>query len=204
MNRAAVGTLMLLSGLLAGCSVSSQGEFESIALVDIPFGLANPSTITPTTTTSLPDPQTVSGVVEQPVDLFFVSSSSLIRVQRNIVSPATVSQVLALLAEGPASDSTFAGLRSALPTTFRADVKVTRGVAEVDATRTFLTALQAADQRLAIAQLVLTLTSRPGVGQVIFTVESIPIAVPRGRGDLVPPGTPVTFDDYANLIGSGQ
>jgi spore germination protein GerM len=191
---------------LSACAVSSSGEFERISTADIPFGLASPvsTTTTSTTTTTVIGTDPVSDVVEQPVDLYFVLSSSVIRVQRNVASPATAAQVLALLAEGPANDPLYAGLRSALPTDFRAEVRVTRGVALVDATRTFLTALQPADQRLAVAQIVLTLTSRPGVGQVIFRVDGEAIAVPRGRGDIVDPGTPVTFDDYANLVTPAQ
>ncbi len=190
--------------LLSGCTVATQGEFERIPQSDIPFGLANPVTPSTSTTTTSSTTQETSDVVDQPVDLFFVASSSVVRVQRNVASPATVAQVLALLAEGPANEPAYAGLRSALPMNLQAEVTVTRGVAEVDATRAFLAALQPIDQRLAIAQMVLTLTSRPGVGQVIFTVDGIPIAVPRGRGDLVEAGTPVTFDDYANLVSSGQ
>jgi spore germination protein GerM len=191
---------------LSGCSVSSSGEFERISTVDIPFGLASPvsTTTTSTTTTTVSGTDPVTDVVEQPVDLYFVLSSSVIRVQRNVASPATAAQVLALLAEGPANDPLYAGLRSALPRDLRAEVRVTRGVAIVDATRTFLTALQPADQRLAVAQIVLTLTSRPGVGQVIFRLDGEAIAVPRGRGDIVDPGTPVTFDDYANLVTPAQ
>jgi spore germination protein GerM len=195
---------VLFALVLAGCAVSTESEFERIPQSDIPFGLASPVTSSPSTSTTSPIQEDVSDVVNQPVDLFFIASSAIVRVQRNVASPATVAQVLSILAEGPANDPAYAGLRSALPTEFRASVDVTRGVAQVDTTRSFLTSLPPADQRLAIAQIVLTLTSRPGVGQVIFTVDAEPIAVPRGRGDLVEAGTPVTFDDYANLVASGQ
>jgi spore germination protein GerM len=199
-----IRTLAIGLLVLSGCAVPAQGEFERIPAGDIPFGLSNRLSSTSTSPTTQPTDQTTTDVVEQPVDLYFVLSTSVIRLQRNVASPASVAQVLALLAEGPTNDPTYAGLRTSLPPGFQAEVKVIRGVAQVDATRTFLTTLQPADQRLAIAQIVLTLTSRPGVGQVIFTVDSEPIAVPRGRGDLVDPGTPVTFDDYANLITVGQ
>jgi spore germination protein GerM len=73
-------------------------------------------------------------------------------------------------------------------------------VAQVDATRAFLNSLSGLDQKLAIAQIVLTLTSRPGVGQVLFSVEGKFISVPRGRGDSVASGIAVTFDDYESLV----
>ena len=200
-----LGTALVLGVVLvAGCSVSTTGEFERIPQSDIPFGLASAVTTSTSSTTTTPPVEVATDVVEEPVDLFFVTSSSVVRVQRNVASPATVAQVLALLVEGPSNDPAYAGLRSTLPMGFQAEVGVTRGVAQVDATRAFLTALQPGDQRLAIAQIVLTLTSRPGVGQVIFTVDGEPIAVPRGRGDLVESGTPVTFDDYVNLVSVNQ
>lgn len=194
----------ILAVLVVGCSAQNHTAFERIPQGEIPFGLASPVTAPSTSTTTTVASPEQPDVVNQPVDVYYVASTSVIRVQRNVASPATVAQVLALLAEGPPRDPAYAGLRSTLPTDFQAEVTVIRGVAQLDATRLFLTTLQPADQRLAIAQLVLTLTSRPGVGQVIVTVDGEPIAVPRGRGDLVEPGTPVTFDDYANLIAMGQ
>jgi hypothetical protein len=49
---------------------------------------------------------------------------------------------------------------------------------------------------------VLTLTQQSGVGQVRFTSNNEPQAVPRGRGDLSGPGATVACDDYANLLPS--
>jgi spore germination protein GerM len=120
-----------------------------------------------------------------------------------VVSPASPEQTLTLLTANPLSGPGYIGLRSALPRSFEADITVARGVARVDAQGSFLRLIAPSDQRLAIAQIVATLTSRPGIGQVVFAVDGAPIAVPRGRGDLVPPGTPVTFDDYASLIIGG-
>ena len=64
----------------------------------------------------------------------------------------------------------------------------------------FLDSIKPNEQRLAIAQIVLTLTSQPGIGQVTFSVGGKAIGVPRGRGDIAGAGTPVTFDDYKMLI----
>jgi spore germination protein GerM len=100
-------------------------------------------------------------------------------------------------------DPALAGLRTAIPKTFSATVSVERGVASVDSTRGLLDTLSPLDQRLAVAQIVLTLTSRPGIGQVLFSVDGVPTGVPRGRGDLAGPLTPVTFDDYSSLVVTG-
>ena len=74
------------------------------------------------------------------------------------------------------------------------------GDANVNAKRVYLDSIKPNEQRLAIAQIVLTLTSQPGIGQVTFSVGGKAIGVPRGRGDIAGAGTPVTFDDYKMLI----
>ena len=194
---------MLLIAVLSSCAVPSSGSYQQVSNADIPFGLSSPQTTIPQTTTTLSDPNSTESLpiaVSEPVDLFFISNSRIIKVQRNVASPANPAQALSSLVEGPSTSPEFVGLRTALPTTFTARVDVIRGVAQVDATRAFLNSLSGLDQKLAIAQIVLTLTSRPGVGQVLFSVEGKLISVPRGRGDSVASGIAVTFDDYASLI----
>ena len=194
---------MLLIAVLSSCAVPSSGSYQQVSNADIPFGLSSPQTTIPQTTTSVSDPNSTESLpiaVSEPVDLFFISNSRIIKVQRNVASPANPAQALSSLVEGPSTSPEFVGLRTALPTTFTAKVDVIRGVAQVDATRAFLNSLSGLDQKLAIAQIVLTLTSRPGVGQVLFSVEGKLISVPRGRGDSVASGVAVTFDDYASLI----
>ena len=194
---------VLMLAVLSSCAVPNSGSYQQVAPADIPFGLNAPQTTLPPTTTTVLDPPSLESVpiaVSEPIDLFFISNSRIIKVQRNVASPANPAQALSSLVEGPNTSPEFVGLRTALPTTFTASVDVIRGVARVDATRTFLNSLSGLDQKLAIAQIVLTLTSRPGVGQVLFSVDSKLISVPRGRGDSVASGVAVTFDDYASLI----
>jgi hypothetical protein len=189
--------------LTASCAVPSEGSYQKVAPSDIPFGLDEPQTTIPETTTTLsllPIDDTAPVAVSEPVDLFFISNLRITRVQRNVASPASPAQALSSLVEGPNSSPEYVGLRSALPVNFAATVDVIRGVARVDATQAFLDSLSGLDQKLAIAQIVLTLTSRPGVGQVLFSVEGKLISVPRGRGDSVASGVPVTYDDYSQLI----
>ena len=195
--------LMMLLLVLSACAVPNSGSYSQVAPEDIPFGLNAPQTTLPQTTTTVVDPMSADSLpaaVSEPIDLFFISNSRIIKVQRNVGSPANPAQALSSLVEGPSSNPEFVGLRTALPTTFVASVDVIRGVAQVDATRAFLDSLPGLDQKLAIAQIVLTLTSRPGVGQVLFSVEGKLISVPRGRGDSVSSGVAVTFDDYSSLI----
>ena len=190
--------------ILASCSVPKSGPFETISNDDIPFGLnaaqtTAPQSATETTVANL-DPQ---GTVYEMVDLYFIRNVTVTKVQRSIISPLDANGALAALTEGLIDDSTTVGLRSAIPASLEARVDVYRGVATVNATRAFLNSLSAVDQLLAIAQIVLTLTSRPGIGQVVFYVDGKAIAVPRGRGDLSGAGDAVTFDDYANIVVGG-
>jgi spore germination protein GerM len=202
-SNAAIRHSLMLLLTLSACAVPNSGSYSQVAPEDIPFGLNAPQTTLPQTTTTVFDPTIVDSLpiaVSEPIDLFFISNSRIIKVQRNVGSPANPSQALSSLVEGPSSSPEFVGLRTALPTTFVASVDVIRGVAQVDATRAFLDSLSGLDQKLAIAQIVLTLTSRPGVGQVLFSVDGKLISVPRGRGDSVSSGVAVTFDDYSSLI----
>lgn len=203
MRTSFVWQTVLLFIVLSSCAVPSSGSYQKVASADIPFGLDAPQTTLPPTTTTISDPMssdTLPVAVSEPVDLFYISNSKIIKVQRNVASPANPSQALSSLVEGPSTSPEFVGLRTALPPTFAASVDVIRGVARVDATRAFLNSLSGLDQKLAIAQIVLTLTSRPGVGQVLFSVDGKLISVPRGRGDSVASGIAVTFDDYSSLI----
>ena len=202
--RRRIAVSLCSSLLLAACSVPKNGPFETISNDDIPFGLnaaqtTAPQSATETTVANLDPP----GTEYEQVDLYFIRNAAVTRAQRSVISPVDANGALAALTEGLVEDSTTVGLRSAIPASLEARVDVDRGVATVNATRAFLNSLSAVDQRLAIAQIVLTLTSRPGIGQVVFFVDGKAIAVPKGRGDLSGVGDPVTFDDYTNIIVGG-
>ena len=186
---------------LPACSVPKSGAFETISTDEIPFGLsAAQTTIPQSATTTSPQSSDPPGTDYEQVDLYFIRNAAVTKVQRLVKSPVDANGTLTALTEGLIDDANSDGLRSAIPSTLQASVNVDRGVATVNATRAFLNSLSAVDQRLAIAQIVLTLTSRPGIGQVVFYVDGRAIVVPRGRGDLSSAGEPVTFDDYTNII----
>ena len=209
-TRSSVALFLALTTMVA-CSIPGSGEVRTIDPDDIPYELnltttVAPTTTSPATTTTLVPPSTTTTSTTVPVEvvsLFYVAGAQLVPINRMLLSPAVAPQVLAALAEGLPEGDTAAGLRSALPTDFVATVDVVRGIATVDLPPTFVTDLPGAEQRLAIAQIVLTLTRRAGIGQVKFTSESRPQSVPRGRGDLAGPGDAVACDDYANLLPAG-
>jgi len=205
-----VGSFVLASMMAVSCSIPGSGDVRSIDAEDIPYELNATTTAAPTTTvvvtTTSPAASTTSTSTTVPVEivpLFFVAGAQLVPINRLLLSPAVAPQVLAALAEGLPEGDPSAGLRTAIPPEFVATVVVLRGIATVDLPPTFVTALPGAEQRLAIAQIVLTLTRRAGIGQVTFTTQSQPQSVPRGRGDLTGPGEAVACDDYANLLPAG-
>lgn len=203
LSAVSVVTFALIS-TLASCGVPRDGEVAPLGADDLP-GVLVSTTIATTTTTAAPDPAgpgaaAAPATVYEPVELFFISANRAVSTTRLLVSPATPTQALATLLEGISGEEASTGLRSALPLRFSATVETRRGVAIVSASAPFLADVSPTDQRLAIAQLVLTLTRRPGIGQVSFRVDGTDIAVPRGAGDLTTPGAAVTFDDYIGLV----
>jgi len=198
--------------LLSSCGVPNTNEFTKIADANIPFELNATTTSSSTTTTTLapdlPMPGEDTGnippeIINETVELYFITANRVLATKIQIASPATTSQVLAALIAGPPIGDAGLGLRSALSTALTATIDVSKGIANIDADAVLLDGLSPIDQRLAIAQLVLTFTSRPGVGQVVLSIEGSQIAIPRGRGDLAKPGTPVSFEDYSSLLIEG-
>lgn len=203
------------SVLGAACGVPDSGSFTAIPPDEVPYGLdETTTTLAPTTTrpvaTTKPDqttttvePTTTLAPIES-VTLYFITGRTLVPTQRLLLSPASPPQVLAALAEGPPTGDEAAGLRTALPPDVEMLVTVERGIATVDLPPTFLEDVPGSEQRLAIAQIVLTLTQRAGVGQVRFTLGGEDQQVPRGEGDITAPGGLVACDDYAMLLGQGS
>jgi hypothetical protein len=192
----------------SSCGVPTSSDFVQIPEVNIPFELNVTSTTTTTTvpveldasTSGSDSPNAVPEIVNETVDLYFIIANRLVATKIQIASPATTTQVLSALVAGPPSGDAGSGLRSAIAASLQAKIDVSKGIVMIDANNFLLAGLSPIDQRLAIAQLVLTFTSRPGIGQAKFSVNGVSIAVPRGRGDLSKPGDPVSYDDYISLL----
>lgn len=191
--------LGVLCLVLTSCAVPNSGAVDEIRSDEIPFGLNSPETSAPVTTTTVVLTSPLTGSTFEEADLFFVDGTLLERVRLEIPSPTDLQGVFdALIAGLP--DPAHSNVKSLLPSDFAAVIDVVGGVANVNAKRVYLDSIKPNEQRLAIAQIVLTLTSQPGIGQVTFSVGGKSIGVPRGRGDIAGAGTPVTFDDYEMLI----
>lgn len=195
---------------LTACGVPTSSPSRPIDPDAIPEQFtattAPPTTLPPSTSTSLvppPSTTTTTSLPVEQVEVFLVSGNRVVPIPRLLLSPASAPQVVAALVEGVPDIDEAAGLRSALPIGLTIDVTVERGVATVDLDPAFLLIVSGSEQRLAIAQIVLTLTRQAGIGQVSFTSDSQPINVPRGGGDLTAPGELVACDDYDNLLPVG-
>ena len=198
-NTQTPSRFFVLCVLLASCAVPNSGAVDEIDSNDIPFDLNSPETSAPATTTSVVLTSPLTGDTYEQADLYFVDGYSLERVRLEIPSPTDLQGVFMALVAG-LPDPAQTNVKTLLPVDFAAVIDVEGGVANVNAKRVYLDSIKPNEQRLAIAQIVLTLTSQPGIGQVTFSVGGKAIGVPRGRGDIAGAGTPVTFDDYKMLI----
>ncbi|HEX3980538.1 MAG TPA: hypothetical protein VHW93_04910, partial [Acidimicrobiales bacterium] len=93
----AVGVVTVLAVLVAACGIPASSGPTVIAKADVPFDLlspAGPSTVTPT----LPPAVTVSELI-----YLVAPTNTLVPVSRNIPIPATLTEILDALLEGPTS-----------------------------------------------------------------------------------------------------
>jgi spore germination protein GerM len=191
--------------LLVGCGLPVDSRAHQLANDQIPYGLADPATSSTTTTTTAPGTldTDVTAPTGEPVRLYFPGEDGLFEaVVRRITRPVTLEEVVGSLAQGPQAAAAGAGnLRSVLGSGDVQGVTLHAGLATV-ALGMHFGELPPSEQRLAVAQLVLTLTDRPGVGQVAFKVGDQPADVPRPDGRLTKAN--VSRDDYASMVKPGN
>lgn len=204
MSRRALAVVALL--LLGACGLPEDESYRPIPEADVPFGLQETTTTTTTTTTlppattttiRPPSTTTTTTIPLELVNVYFVDGTRLAVVLRELVRPASPTEALVALSEGPDLGTDPVGLRSSIPEGLILTVEVSGGTATVDLTPD-LVDLAGTEQLLALAQIVATLTDRPGIGRVSFTLEGRPIDVPRADGT-VSQGS-VSRDDYASLL----
>jgi len=219
MHRRILAIMLALAVIAVACGAPKSGNFSAIPLGNLPDGLtATTSTTSTTTTTSVPETtSTVESVVTttalaaptttnptEAVTLYFVADAGtqLVPTRRFLASPAQPYPVLNALKEGPVPvvDS---GLRTAIPPGAVFQKRDYRGVFTVDLSPTFFTSMaDPADEQLAVAQIVLTLTGLRGISQVRFTINDEPINVLLGDGQPSALGQVLVADDYDVLLGN--
>ncbi len=207
MKRALLLTCCLGIAVFAvACGVPSSGKFTGIDKANIPFGLSETTTSTTTSTTIAMESTTTVAVpattiATEPVSLYFVAGTQVVSVSQYLPRPVSIVQTMAVLEAGPPREFGL-GLRTAIPTGVVSRITLSGGVVTVDLPPTFFKDMAPQDQRLAIAQIVLTLTDQRGVGQITFTQNGLPISVLRGGGDLTQPGQLLVSADYSQLLSS--
>jgi spore germination protein GerM len=194
---------------LTGCGLPAEDSFQPITRDDR-FGLsqtttpsttaAPTTTVDATTTTAL---ATTSTLVAELVELYFITGRQLTGVATPLPLNPALGQVMAALLAGKPEGGLGTGLRSALPEGAEISVVSEAGIATVDLPATIFETLDPLDQRLMFGQIVLTLTDRPGVGPVVFTIAGEPTRVYRGDASLTEPGQAVSRDDYLVLLTGG-
>ena len=199
--RTGVAGLVVVVFTLAGCGVPVDGEVHSFPPDAIPYGLAeSPSTSSPAPSTSIVVPEVIGGTPAgraETIVLYFVADGQLISQPRSVGAPVAPWDLMSQLAEGPEPADYPLGVRSVVRVEHVKSISVRAGVGTLELAPAFI-ALAPAERRLAVAQLVLTLTSRPGIGQVLFSADGQPLDVPRGDGSLLKGS--VSRDDYVRLI----
>lgn len=173
---------------LAGCGIPTQSTAHVAPDKGVPPGLLSEPSSTTTTTPAGPATAEVTICLAQ-------SSGPLTAVTRRLPTDASLDDILHALAQPPTAQEQAAGLNTALPSGITATVA--GGVADVALTAGF-GAESATDQLLGVAQIVCTLTARPGIGQVQFELNGKVTEVPRGDGSTT--SAPVSRDSYPKLI----
>ncbi len=173
---------------IAGCGVPTQSVAHSTPDNQVPSGLLSPI---PPTTTTLPPTTTTAAVT-----ICLASPLGPLRpVVRQVPANPTPDAVLKALAQDPTAQEKALGLGTSVTSGTTATVR--KGIADVTLDPEFASN-SSAEQLTAVAQIVCTLTARPGIGQVQFELGGAAAAVPRGDGSST--SHPVSRDDYPQLI----
>jgi spore germination protein GerM len=192
---AAAAAVGLAAVGLAACGVPTDDRASTAGADQVPFGLLEREPERPPATVPPPAASLIR------IYLLDAAGERLVGVDRAVDAgvDVPVAEVVDALLLGPTRPESQLGLRTALSRGTISDVGLVGGVANVDLDADFA-GLDGATQRLALAQAVYTLTSRPGVGRVAFTLVGQLVEVPRGDGTLT--SGSVSRDSYRELAPS--
>jgi len=190
-RRAGALVVLVVLAVLPGCGVPTGGEPSTIAATDVPYGLAESSPV--------PTPTSPPEAVADASRVHWVADADTLVPRVREVSGTTrrarLADLLEQLAAGPTAVERDEQLSTALPPEVRLSVTgLDGGTATID-----LDALAEAPAgvsgRRAVAQIVLTATSVPGVDAVLLELAGEPIEAPLPAGELT--DRPLTAPDYA-------
>lgn len=192
-RRATVLAVLVLAALgLGACGVPVDARPTALARNGIPFGLLDPVP-PPTTSTTAPSP------VGVPVQIFLIGPAGhLVAVARDVpVSAPDLASVLGALVFGPTDVEAASGLQTALSQqTTILGANIDGHIATVNLGGTF-GQLVGPPQIQAVAQIVFTVCTLPGVTGVTFELSGLPVEVPVASGAQVPVAGTSQFGPYA-------
>jgi hypothetical protein len=193
---APAGAALLVALAAAGCGVPVGDAPTTIAPSDVPYGLASPTEASPSTASPVPR-------ADEPL-VFLVGPGDLLVPRGRGTGTGTpadrLDALLAALAAGPTEGERAEGLSTALPPGVELGV-----TGDDDGTVTVdlggpVDAPSGRESRSAVAQVVLTATSLPGVDAVLLTRDGVPVEAPLPSGELT--SAPLTEADYAVFLTS--
>ena len=193
--RSSSAVLLAVLLALGGCGVPTGGPPSTLPASEVPFGLLSSSPQEPAT------PSVRPGAGEPGVYLLETATGRVVpRVRQLPGGPAEqrLQVLLDDLAAGPGDADAGQGLSTALAP----DVELT--VSALEGGAVTVDVAGAADvpiggqTRLAVAQIVLTATSLPGVDSVRLLVDGAPVAAPLPSGPLT--DEPLTAADYRSTV----
>jgi hypothetical protein len=179
---------------LGGCGVPTGGEPTTIAPSDVPYGLASPRT----GATGAPSAEPAL----DPSGIFLVADDGRLVARGREMKGGTqrerLDHLLVALAEGPTAAERDHQLSTELPPAVRLTVgELAAGTATVDIDVP-AEAPTGWSSRRAVAQVVLTVTSVPGVTAARLTLTGEPVEAPLPSGELT--SDPLTAADYAPFL----
>lgn len=195
-RTALVWVVVVALSVLAGCGLPSEERTQVVEDASVPYDLLREGEATPSGPSEDPAvPREVPVVFWLGPDELLVPSA--VDVSCDGSPDDVVRDVLAALAGAPSTTQRDSGLASAIPSTARLRlVRVDEGLAEVD-----LDPVAIGDAErlpLAVGQVVLSVTSAPGVDAVELVTSGQAVDVPLPGGALATGA--VTADDYAVLL----
>lgn len=193
-----LATVALLTAL-TGCTLRSSGSETTDSVINTTTTSTAPTTSSTTSTsptsTSPTSTSTTTPVPSVNVAAYLVRAEKLTVLGRQVPAATPYSAMTALLA-GPTASERSAGVTSLVPAGTRllgADVKGTE--ITIDMSHEFESGGGSFAVRMAIAQVVYTVTQFPGVTSVRFRIDGELRDMLSGEGIMVDPATPEQYRD---------
>ena len=178
----------LVTVLLAGCGVGVQDHATAIPSRAIPAELLSPKEV----------PSASASQRAATSTIYLVRNGILVAVQRPADTTPTLSALLGSLLAGPTGAETQSGLVTAINISpVLNQVTISGSTANIDLASTFGD-IRGQEQILAVAQVVMTAVSYPGIGRVQISLDGVPADVPLADGTLA--SRPLVRSDYEQLL----